>query len=110
MPAQELLRDRRNHVAEIEGALLLRHAGVEHDLEQEVTQFVAQIIEIAPRDGIGHLVGLLEGVGRDGREILLEIPRAAGARRTQRRHDVEKPGDVAGGSHGESGRRRGGTQ
>ena len=89
-----------DHVAEIERALLLRHAGVEHDLEQEVAQFLAQVVEIAARDGVGDLVGLLERVGRDGREILLQVPRAAGAGRAQRRHDLEQPGDVAGRGHG----------
>ena len=53
--------------------------------------------EIAARDRVGHLVGLFERVGRDGREVLLEIPRAAGAGRAQRRHDLDQPGDVAGG-------------
>ena len=59
---------RLDHTAEIERALLLRHAGVEHDLEQEVAQFLAQVGEIAAGDGVGHLVGLFERVGRDGRE------------------------------------------
>ena len=99
MAADKLLGDRLDHVAEIEGALLLRHAGVEHDLQQEVAQFVAQIVEIAAGDGVGDLVGLLDRVGRDGREILLQIPRTAGPGRAQRRHDVEKTGDIAGRGH-----------
>ena len=108
-----LLGDRLDHVAEIERALLLRHAGVEHDLEQEVAQFVAQVGEVAAGDGVGHLVGFFERVGRDGREILLQVPRAAGAGRAQRRHDLDQPGDVAGGLHGRKPNRarpRGATQ
>ena len=99
MAAQELLGDRLDHVAEIERALLLRHAGMEHDLEQEVAEFFAQIVEVAARDGVGDLVGFFERVGRDGREILLQVPRAAGAGRAQRRHDLDEPGDVAGRFH-----------
>ena len=90
MPPDHLARDRLDHVAERERVLLLRHAGVKHHLQQEIAEFVAQIVEIAARDGVGDLVGFLDGVGRDGRKILLEIPRAAGAGRAQRRHDLEQ--------------------
>ena len=76
-----------------------RHAGVEHDLEQQVAQLVAQVGEIAAGDGVGDLVGLFERVGRDGRKVLLQVPGAAGAGRPQRRHDLEQPADVAGGFH-----------
>ena len=90
----QLLRDGLDHVAEIEGALFLRHAGVEHDLQQQVAQFLAQIRKIVARDGVGDLVGFFERVGRDGLEVLLEIPRTAGAGRAQRRHDLDQPGHV----------------
>ena len=100
MAAQQLLGDRLDHAAEIERALLLGHAGVERDLEQQVAELLAQIVEIAARDRVGDLIGFFERVGRDGREILLEVPRAAGAGRAQRRHDLQKPGDVAGRGHG----------
>ena len=82
-----------------ERALLLGHAGVEHDLQQQVAEFVPQVVEIAALDRVGDLVGFLDGVGRDGREVLLEVPRAAGLRRAQRRHDGDQSGDVAGGLH-----------
>ena len=58
----------------------LRHAGVEHDLEQQVAEFVLEVAEVAAGDGVGDLVGFLERVGRDGREVLLQVPRAAGLR------------------------------
>ena len=60
-----------------ERALLLGHAGVEHDLQQQVAQLVPQVVEIAARDRVGDLVGFLDRVGRDGREVLLQVPRAA---------------------------------
>ena len=43
MAAQQLLGDRRDDVAEVERALLLRHTGMEHDLEQQVAQLLAQV-------------------------------------------------------------------
>ena len=72
MASDELLGQGLHDVTEVEGALLLRHAGVEHDLEQEVAQFVTQVVEVAAHDGVDNLVGLLDGVGGDGREALLE--------------------------------------
>ena len=95
VPADHLGGDGLDDAAEVECALLLRHLRVEHDLQQQVAELVAQIDQIAARNRVGHLVGLLERVGGDGLEILLEIPGAAGDRRPQRRHDFEQPGDVA---------------
>ena len=95
MPAQELFRDHMHHVAEVEGALLLRHASVENDLEQEIAQFLAQAGEVFTCDRVGNFIGLFERIGGDGREILLQVPGAAGPGRAQRRHDGEEGGDVA---------------
>ena len=80
MPADQLVGDGLDHIAEIERALLLRHAGVEHDLQQQIAQFFLEVGEIVARDRVGDLIGFLERVGRDGREILLQIPGAAGFR------------------------------
>ena len=41
-------------------------------------------------DGIGDFIGFLDGVARNGREILFEVPRTARAGRSQRRHDFEQ--------------------
>ncbi len=65
MPSDHLARDGLDHVAECEGVLFLRHAGVKHHLQQEIAEFVAQIVEIAARDGVGDFIGFLDGVGRD---------------------------------------------
>ena len=82
--------DRLDHVAERERVLLLGHAGVIDHLQQEIAEFVPEIVEIAARDGVGDLIGFLDGVGRDGREILFEVPRTAADGRAQRRHDLEQ--------------------
>ena len=75
MPPDHFSRDRLDHVAEGERVLLLGHAGVIHHLQQEIAEFVLEVVEIAARDGIGDLIGFLDGVGRDGRKILLADPR-----------------------------------
>ncbi len=89
--ADHLARDRLDHVAEGKGVLLLRHAGMIDHLQQEVAEFLAEVVEIAARDRIRDLIGFLDGVGHDRREILLEVPRTAGHRRAQRRHDFDQP-------------------
>src|SRR5262249_32593515 len=82
-----------------ERPLLLRHTSVEDDLKQKVAEFVAQVGKIVARDRVGDFVGFLERVRRDGLEILLEIPGTAGLWRAQRRHNLQQPRDIAGGSH-----------
>ncbi len=37
-----------DHVAKLERALLLRHPGVERDLEEEVAQLVAEVVRDRP--------------------------------------------------------------
>ena len=99
MPADQLGGDRLDHVAEIERALLLRHTGVEDDLQQQIAKFVLKVGKIVARNGIRDLVGFFERIGCDGREVLLQIPRAAGLGRPQCRHDFDQPADVAGRSY-----------
>ena len=100
MPPDHLARDRLDHVAEGERVLLFGHAGVKHHLQQEIAEFAAEIVEVAARDGLGDFIGFLDGVRRNRREILFEVPRAAGAGRAQRRHDLEQTFDIAGRGHG----------
>ena len=97
--ADHLFGDRLHHVAEGELALLLRHPGVVDHLQQKVAEFVAQVIQVATRDCVGNLIGLLDRVGSDGREILLDVPRTAGLGIAQGCHDLDQAGDVAGRLH-----------
>ena len=95
MAPHQLFGDGLHDVAEVESVLLLRHAGMEDDLQQQIAELVAQIGEVVARDGVGHLIGLFERVRRNGREVLLEVPWTAGTRRPQRRHDLQEPGNIA---------------
>jgi hypothetical protein len=90
MPPDHLARDGLDHIAERKRVLLLRHAGMKHHLQQQVAEFLPEIVEIATRDGIGDFVGFLDGVGRNTCKILFQIPRAAGTGGSQRRHDFEQ--------------------
>jgi hypothetical protein len=90
MAGDHLVGQRGGHVVEVEGALLLGHAGVEHDLEEEVAQFLAQRAKIAAGNRVGHLVGFLDRVRRDGREVLLHVPGASGLRIPELGHDRQQ--------------------
>jgi hypothetical protein len=84
-----LVRQRLGDVGEIERAKLFGHAGVEGDLEEEVAQLFLERGHIGPLDRVGDFVGFLDRVGRDGREGLFDVPRAAMLRVAQARHHVE---------------------
>ena len=94
MAANHLVRDAARDRVEIEAAVLPRHLGVEDDLEEQVAEFVPQRRPIALADRFGHLVGLLDRVGRDGLETLLQIPRATAIRIAQPGHDLQQPVDA----------------
>jgi len=95
MTTNHFPRDRLDHVAERERALLLGHASVKHHLQQQIAEFVAEVVHIVLCDRFGHLIGFLDGVGRDCREGLFQIPWAARYRRAQPRHDLDEAGNVA---------------
>src|SRR4030081_151492 len=114
MAPDELFAQRLHYIGEVERALLLGHTGMKNDLKEKVAKLLAQIYEIAACDGVGDLVGLLNRIGCNGREILVGVPRTARPRRSEPRHDLKKMGNVAGRAHrtaesgsGASPRRRG---
>ncbi len=96
MPPDHLRGDGIDHVGEGEASVFLGHAGVIDDLQQEIAELILQRVEIVPRDGIGDLVGFLDGVWRDGREALLAIPRTSTLGIAQARHDAQEIADRVG--------------
>ena len=93
MAAHHLVGDRAGHVCEGEQPRLLGHARVIDDLEQQIAQLIGERDEVAPGDGVGHLVGFLDRIGRDAGEILFEVPGAAGGGVAKLRHDVQQPAE-----------------
>ncbi len=82
----QLVTDGADHPREGEGALLLGHAGVEDDLQQQVPQFIAQFLQKTGLDRLRDLVGLFQGIGQDGLEGLGQISSAAARWIAQARH------------------------
>ena len=66
----------------------LGHARVEHDLQQQIAELVAQVVVVAPIDRVGDFVGFLDRVRRDRVEVLLEVPWAAALADRAARHDA----------------------
>ena len=95
MTTDHLVSDGLNHIAKIERLELLGHASVEDNLQQQIAEFLAQIVDVVALDGVDDFKRFLKRVGRDGFEILLQIPGAAGDRRPQGGHDIEQAGYVA---------------
>ena len=77
-------RDGAGDVVECEMAGFLGHARMEHDLEQQIAEFVAQVCHVVALDRVGDFVGFLDRVRRDGREVLRDDPirnRVSGSRK-----------------------------
>ena len=81
---------RVDHVVEREMAGFLGHLRVEHDLELQIAELVGERVHVVAGDRVGDLIGFLDRVGGDGREILLAIPFAAGVRIAQPAHDRDE--------------------
>ena len=88
--------DRRDNVIEREMPGLVRQSAVEHDLEQQIAEFFLQLRHVAIGNRLGNLIGFLDGVRRDRREILRQVPGAAAVRVAQPRHDGGKAGQGGG--------------
>jgi hypothetical protein len=95
VPADHLVGDAADHGVEIERAFLFGHPGVVDDLEQQIPQLVGQVGRAAPGDGVGDLVGLLDGIGGDRVESLHDVPGAAGLGIAQTAHDRDQSVDAA---------------
>src|SRR6185503_11621752 len=76
MAAHELLAEAAGDVAHAERAFLVRELRMDGDLEEEVTELVAEPVEIAGVERLERLVRLLEEVWAQARVRLLFVPRA----------------------------------
>ena len=79
-------------VVDGEGAVggVLRDAGVKQHLQQHVTEFGAEFVDVAAADRVEQLVGLLQQVPPQRVVGLLALPRPRGAQRVHRRDGVDE--------------------
>src|SRR6516162_944928 len=93
MAANQLVVDGARDGRKIEPAPLLCHTGVEDDLEQQVAELVSELVRATVLDGVGDLVGLLDGVRGDAGEGLLAIPGTTALRVAQPCHERDERGN-----------------
>ena len=96
-----LVGDRARHIGEGEMSCFFRDPRMEHDLEQEVAEFAAQIGHVRTLDRIRDLIGFFDRIRGDRGEILRQIPFATALRIAQPRHDRQQAVQlrVLGGAH-----------
>ena len=90
MAPDHLVRNRPRDILIREQPGILGHSGVVDDLKQEIAKFIWQGGMVAPGNGIGDLIRLLDRVWGNAVEILRLVPGTAGVRMAQGGHDVEQ--------------------
>ncbi len=105
VPPDELGGEGLRDVVEVEGVrlVLLREAGVEDDLQQDVPELLAQAGAVVGLDRLGELVRLLEHERHEALVGLLRVPGAA-ARGPQPVHDRDEAPDRVARDSGDGGR------
>src|SRR3546814_18204122 len=88
--AFHLVAERVGDIVEPEQAIVGRYLAMEYDLEQQIAKLIADRSGVAAGDRVGNLIGFFDGIGRDGREILREIPLATAVGIAPLAHDAEQ--------------------
>ena len=77
-------------IGEGKQAAFLCHAGMEHDLQQQIAKLLTQLVHRTALYRIDNLVGFFDGIRRDAPEILRQIPFASLLWITQTGHDFQE--------------------
>lgn len=90
MPAQHFVGNSAGDIVKIKRTFFLGNARVEDDIEQQITEFLADVCTVITLDRVDQLVGFIEGVGGDGLAGLAYIPGTATLRVAQVYHDLQQ--------------------
>lgn len=55
--------------------MLLRNQGMEEEMQKKIEKLIEKVINIVELNGVEKIIGLLESIGRDGEEIMIDIKR-----------------------------------
>ena len=87
VPINQLIAELVADIGDIEVTCLGAYLGIEDDVEEDVAELLADVILVVLDDGIGQLIGLLDGVRTQALVGLLTVPRTFLAKII---HDVEQ--------------------
>ena len=104
--AHQLGDDAARDVVDAELALGEAQLRLEDDLQQQVAQLFAVIVDVSGRQRVDHLVGLLDQVGHQRRQGLLAIP-GASVGREQPLHQTDQLAHLGAGLLAREGRQVG---
>ena len=78
---------------ETEQCLFAAQLCVENNLEQNVAQFLCNMVKVPLLNRVSQLVALFQGRGHDAVEVLLQVPGTTVFRVAQPLHHPDKVGD-----------------
>lgn len=76
MTVDELVTERMRDIGDIIEPLLLTYTAVEDDMQEDIPEFLLNLLGLSPEEGIGEFIDLLDGIRTKALVGLLPIPRA----------------------------------
>ena len=76
MAVDELITERVGDIGDIIESLLLTDPAIEDDMQEDIPEFLLDLLGPSPEEGIGELIDLLYGICTKALVGLLPIPRA----------------------------------
>ena len=83
MAVDELITERMGDISDVIEPLLLTYTAVEDDMQEDIPEFLLDLLGLSPEEGIGELIDLLDSVRAKALVGLLLIPRALGTQALQ---------------------------
>jgi len=93
MPRRQFVADGICDVVESKQAALFGELRMKDDLKEQIPELLAKRDVVAPIDGVRHLVGFFDGIGRNRFKRLFAIPGTTTVRIPQASHHFEQAFD-----------------
>ena len=90
VPVDEFVAKHVADVGDVEVARFGADFGVEDDVQQQVAQFLGDVVHVVRQDGVGQFIGFFDGIGPQAVHRLFAVPRAFFA---QIVHHVQQSGE-----------------
>ena len=90
VPIDQFVAKHVAHVGNVKVARFGADLRIEDDVQQQVAQFLGNVVHVVRQDGVGQFISFFDGIGAEGIEGLLAVP---GALFAQVVHDVQESGE-----------------